>query len=150
MIRDKDKVTKLGDLMLGWTRVKSRRQPTFARSDAGDDLAYLAPEMIEGCEEGDARTDIYGIGATVYALLTGRPPFTGKSREDTIQKVRQTDPIKPVFYQPDVAEPFERTVLRMLGKQPADRHQDATELLADLQQTIAKQRTRVSSLRRTD
>jgi len=150
MVRDSDKVTKLGDLMLGWTLVKTRRQPTFPRLDGDDDLAYLSPEMIDASQDVDARTDIYGMGAIVYALLTGRAPFTGKSREDTVQKIREVAPIKPVFYQPDVADSFERTVLKMLNKNPADRHQDATELLADLQQTIVKQRTRVSSLRRTE
>jgi serine/threonine protein kinase len=147
LFRDQDKVTKIGDLMLGCALVKARRQPACLPSEAEEDLVYLAPEALEESQGSDVRTDIYGIGAAVYALLTGRPLFVGKSRDDAIHKIREIPPIKPVLYQPNVPDSFQQTLLKMLGKQPEDRHQSATELLADLQDTIAKHRSTVASLR---
>jgi serine/threonine-protein kinase len=100
-------------------------------------IAYMSPERTKENAQVDTRSDIYGLGATVYALLTGRPPFEGASLVDTITKIRSADPVKPTKYQLSIPGLFEGTVLRMIAKRPEDRFQSPRELLADLER-VAK------------
>jgi serine/threonine-protein kinase len=100
-------------------------------------LAYMAPERTREDAAVDTRSDIYGLGATVYALLTGRPPFEVPSMVEMIQLIRSAEPIKPKKYQLSIPDLFEGTVLRMLAKRPEDRFQTPTELLKDLER-VAK------------
>ncbi len=149
LMSEDGKPAKLGDLLFAFAQRK-RNQPIPPWSDRFDELGHLAPERIDGAEEADARTDIYGVGAVAYSLLTGKSPCAARSWDDTIQKVRQTPPIKPVFYQPNVPELLERAFLKMLAKQPAERYQNVAELLADLQEVRVRHATGVSSLRSVD
>jgi serine/threonine protein kinase len=97
----------------------------------------MAPERTRPSDPIDTRSDIYGLGATVYGLLTGRPPFEGSSMPDLITKIRQAEPVKPKKYQLSVPDIFEGAVLTMLAKRPEDRYQSPSELLAELER-IAK------------
>jgi len=81
----------------------------------------------------DCRSEIYGLGTTVYALLTGRPPFEGGSLPEIITQIRQVEPVKPKKYQLSIPDLFEGVVLRMLAKRPEDRFQTAADLLVDLE-----------------
>jgi serine/threonine protein kinase len=100
-------------------------------------LEYLSPEQTTGARPPDARTDIYGLGASLYALLTGRPPFEGRSLPETIQKIQLDEPVKPTEYHLSIPPLFEDIVLRMLAKRPEDRYPSAKPLLKDLAQ-VAK------------
>ena len=98
----------------------------------------MAPERTHGgAAEVDGRSDIYGLGATVYALLTGRPPFEGSSLLDTVQKIRTAEPAKPKKFQLSIPDLFEGVVMQMLAKRPQDRQPSATDLLTDLER-VAK------------
>jgi serine/threonine protein kinase len=98
----------------------------------------MSPERTKGTlTEIDGRSDVYSLGATVYALLTGRPPFIGDSLTDTVRKIRQADPEKPKKYQLSIPDQFEGVVLKMLAKRPEDRYQNAAELLKELER-VAK------------
>ncbi len=102
------------------------------------ELAYLAPERLGAEEERiDCRSDIYSLGATVYALLTGRPPFEGRSLPEMLMKVRDEAPEKPKKYQLSISDMFEGAILRMLEKRPEDRFQTPQALIMDLER-IAK------------
>ena len=92
-----------------------------------------APEGIDEREVFGVRADVYSLGATMYALLTGRPIFTGKTKEELAQKVRRTAPIEPILYQPSIPHAFQQIVLRMLSKQPRERFASAAELLPELE-----------------
>jgi serine/threonine protein kinase len=81
----------------------------------------------------DGRSDLYGLGATVYALVTGRPPFAGGSLPELITKIRNAEPEKPKKYQMAIPDLFQGTVLKLLAKRPEERFQSATELLRDLE-----------------
>jgi serine/threonine protein kinase len=97
------------------------------------DVAYMSPERTRGTDELDGRSDLYGLGATVYALLTGRPPFEGGALIEQVTRIRQTEPVKPTRYQMSIPHPFESAVLKLLAKRPEDRYQTAAALVKDLE-----------------
>ena len=74
----------------------------------------------------------YSLGATVYALLTGRPPFEGNSVPQLVSQIRSAEPIKPKQYHLSVADRFQDAVLTMLAKRPEDRYETPSKLLIDL------------------
>jgi serine/threonine protein kinase len=137
LVRASDKVTKLGDLMLAKALEGSLAQQITSPGELLGDVHYMSPERTRDTEQVDGRSDIYGLGATVYALLTGRPPFEGDNLPDTIGKIRRSEPVKPKKYQLSIPDLFEGTVLRMLAKRPEDRFQTAAALLTDLER-VAK------------
>jgi pSer/pThr/pTyr-binding forkhead associated (FHA) protein len=128
-----DQVTKLGDLMLAKALEGTLAEQITRQGQLVGDIAYMSPERTRG-NTGvvDCRSDIYSLGATVYALLTGRPPFEGDSLADSIQKIRQGDPVKPKKYQLAIPDAFEGSVLKMLAKRPGDRYQGARDLVTEL------------------
>ena len=86
------------------------------------------------------RADLYGLGATVYALIAGRPPFTAPSLPELITRIRNAEPDKPKKYQMGVHDMFQGVVMKLLAKRPEDRFQTATELLKDLDRVVKAQR----------
>ena len=134
-----DKVAKLGRLAdarpLAEAASKARARPLETLGQ----VAYRAPEQVRGDLYGDVRTDIYCLGATLYALLTGRPPFEGATPVDALAKVLQPDalPPRPREFQLVLPEAFEQIVMRMLAKRPDERYATATEVIADLEAIVA-------------
>jgi serine/threonine protein kinase len=129
--RHTDKVCLLGDLMLvkalEGTLAKQVTQP----GQLIGDVPYMSPERTRD-SGADCRSDIYGLGATLYALLTGRPPFESSSLPDLIRMVRECEPVKPKKYQLSIDDLFQDLVMRMTAKRPEDRQQTPRELLRDL------------------
>jgi serine/threonine protein kinase len=101
------------------------------------DLRFMPPEQTFGEVRLDTRSDIYSLGATLYAMLTGRPPLQGYSHTDTINQIRYGEPVKPKKYQLAIWEPFQDVVMAMMAKRPEDRFDTATGLLHQLEQ-VAK------------
>jgi serine/threonine protein kinase len=126
------KTVKLGDLMLAKALEGTLAKQITRPGEILGDVAYMSPERTRGMTEVDGRSDIYGLGATVYALLTGRPPFEGSSLIEKITKIRQTEPVKPTKYQLSIPHRFELCVMQMLAKRPEDRFQTASDLLKEL------------------
>ena len=94
---------------------------------------YMAPEQAAG-RRGQIRstTDIYALGAILYAMLTGRPPFQAASAVDTVLMVREQDPLPPRMLNPKADADLEMICLKCLQK-PADlRYATADELADDL------------------
>jgi serine/threonine protein kinase len=138
LVRSEDKVAKLGDLMLAKALDGVLAQQVTRPGALVGDVNYMSPERTRSSMEGvDGRSDIFSLGATVYALLTGRPPFADESLVETITKIRKADPEKPKKYQMSIPDLFEGTVLKMLAKRPEHRHQTAGELVKDLER-VAK------------
>jgi serine/threonine-protein kinase len=99
---------------------------------AGSPL-YMAPEQVMQSQALDRRTDIYGLGAVAYFLLTGRPPFLGQSAM-AVMVAHARDPVTPPSrIHPDVPPDLERVVLRCLAKSPDDRYPDTSSLADDLE-----------------
>jgi len=95
-------------------------------------VAYLAPERIEGKTE-DERVDLYALGAVLYELLTGHPPFTGASVGEIIQGHLHKQPSSLQEIIPDVPDDLERVVMKLLEKNPGHRYRSAKELLKGLE-----------------
>jgi serine/threonine protein kinase len=127
------KTVKLGDLMLAKALEGAMAQQITRPGELIGEVAYMAPERTRGTTDVDGRADLYGLGATVYALLAGRPPFEGASLVEKITKIRQSEPVKPTKYQMSIPTRFEAVVLRLLAKRPQDRYQTAEDLLKDLE-----------------
>jgi serine/threonine protein kinase len=130
--RKSDKLVKLGDLMLAKALegVLSRKVTQPGRLVG--DLPYLAPERTLDDAEPDTRSDLYGLGATVYALVAGRPPFEGKSLPELVLKIRDDAPAPPKKFQLALPDLFQDAVLKLLAKRPDDRYQTPEQLLRDL------------------
>lgn len=135
LIRTVDKVVKLGDMMLA--KALEGSQPSdLTEGDLLDQLHYASPERTFGIDV-DGRSDIYSLGATVYALMTGRPPVHGGgSHKQLIDNIRTEQPESPKRYQLSIPDEIERVVLKMLAKNPMERYQSATELLDDLNHIV--------------
>jgi serine/threonine-protein kinase len=134
LIRAEDKAAKLGDLMLAKALDGVLAQQVTRPGELVGDVNYMSPERTKSSMEGvDGRSDIFSLGSTVYALLTGRPPFADVSLVETITKIRKADPEKPKRFQMAIPDLFEGTVLRMLAKRQDDRYQSAADMLKDLE-----------------
>lgn len=134
MVRSSDKLAKLGDLMLAKALEGTLAEKITRPGEIVGELAYLSPEQTSGGQETDCRADIYSLGATAYAILTGRPPLEGNSPAETIKKIRDQRPDRPTKYHLSVPGQLDDIVMRMLEKRPADRYQTPTQLVRELEQ----------------
>ncbi|GAB2808361.1 hypothetical protein GCM10022221_02100 [Actinocorallia aurea] len=93
--------------------------------------AYMAPEQYRA-EEPDARTDLYAFGCTLYALLTGGPPFPGTSQHVLMNRHLNESPPSMRSRRPDIPRELDALVLRLLAKDPAGRAGSAAEIASAL------------------
>ncbi len=99
--------------------------------------AYMAPEQADGQAAAyDPRTDVYGLAATLYALLTARPPFEGPALQ-LVHAVLLRDPAPPSERVGRVPPALDTIVLKGMAKEPGDRYPSAEALAADLTRFLA-------------
>ena len=100
--------------------------------------AYMAPEQAQGRHDlVDEQTDVYGLGAILYEILTGRPPFIGPKTSEIIRKVCQEAPTPPRQIVAEVPASLEGVCLKALRKPSADRYATAAELAQEVQRYLA-------------
>jgi WD40 repeat protein/serine/threonine protein kinase len=100
--------------------------------------AYMAPEQAAGrLDLIDCRTDVYGLGAILYEILAGRPPFTGDDTQEVLRKARAEEPPQPDTVCPRVPPALAAVCLRALAREPADRYASAADLGREVQRWLA-------------
>jgi serine/threonine-protein kinase len=97
--------------------------------------AYMAPEQASGSAVSE-RTDVYGLGAVLYALLTGRAPFAGGSAQEVVLQVLEREPSPPGRLRAGVPRDLERICLKCLAKRPEERYAGAEALAEDLERFL--------------
>ena len=92
---------------------------------------YMSPEQVTG-QKVDGRSDIFSLGAVLYEMLTGRPPFDGEELTSVLYQVLNTAPPLPSSFNPELPRVFDRLLAKAMAKDPEKRYQSAMELAADL------------------
>ncbi|MDI6740567.1 MAG: serine/threonine-protein kinase, partial [Candidatus Edwardsbacteria bacterium] len=95
--------------------------------------AYLAPEQIRGQKAG-VRSDLYALGVILYEALTGTNPFAGANHSESIDRTLRFAPKNLSGADPEVPPGLAKIVLKLLAKDPANRHPSCADLMADLDQ----------------
>ncbi|WP_166830837.1 WD40 repeat domain-containing serine/threonine protein kinase [Thalassoroseus pseudoceratinae] len=105
-------------------------------------VSYISPEQASGDtakSELGPESDIYSLGAILYALLVGRPPFQSDSSLDTLLQVRYQEPISPRRFNKKIPPELETICLKCLEKSPQQRYQTADELEEDLARFLSSE-----------
>jgi len=102
---------------------------------------YTSPEQLRG-EEPTARSDVYSIGALLYHMLTGRPPFEGRDILEVVLAVDEGGPVPPVSINHDVPPAVNAIVMECLEREPRHRFAKAEELAGDLERFLHGRKVR--------
>jgi serine/threonine protein kinase len=141
LLVDRAGTVKVLDLGLACFRAEIRPVPEFARDEQVlGTAAYFAPEQAVNSQTVDGRADIYGLGCTLYYLLTGHPPFRG----ETPLELKQVAP-SILVDRPDAPAPLVAICTRMMEKRPEDRFQTACEVVTALGRWLAQERVMTHS-----
>lgn len=112
-----------------------RLQSPAGQTRTGDIMgtpSYMAPEQAAGKKDIGPAADIYALGAILYRLLTGRPPFQAETPLDTLVRVLEQEPLPLRALNKSLPRDLEAIVLKCLAKQPSERYGSAAELAEDL------------------
>jgi tetratricopeptide (TPR) repeat protein len=119
------------------------RDSGTATGDVLGTPAFMSPEQAAGRHDAvGPASDIYGLGATLYALLTGQPPSDGDSVAEVLRRVQRGDFPPPRELRPGTPRPLEAICLKAMAREPAARYATALEMAADLERWLADEPVR--------
>jgi PAS domain S-box-containing protein len=135
---------------ISWAAQQSQDAGLTVQGEIIGTPAYMAPEQAEGrLEQIDERTDVYGLGAMLYEILTGQPPFVGANTLEVLKNAMRGQPASPRELWADVPPALEEICLKAMARAPADRYARADEIAHTIQQWQEVQRRRAEdALRR--
>lgn len=133
MVRATDRKALLGDFSRARPIAGARVEPLPWPGQLVGDLTYLSPEQTQPGRVEDVRCDLYGLGATLYTLLAGRPPFEAGTIDKMVEKIRGDEPPRPKEFQLAIPEALEGMVMRLLAKRVDVRFQSAADALKELE-----------------
>lgn len=117
---------KLGDF--GLAKDLSRTQVTSEHSILGT-IDYMSPEQVNSSDSIDMRSDLYAIGAILYEMATGKPPFTNVSdTKSRFHHILNTKPPEPISINPSIDPMLDVVIMKLLEKNPFDRYQSGYDV----------------------
>jgi eukaryotic-like serine/threonine-protein kinase len=137
VLLSRDGVLKITDFGLA-KEVAGRTGSKSPSSNIMGTPSYMAPEQATGrSRDIGPATDVYGLGAILYELLTGRPPFHARTVQEILDQVRLNEPVAPSRRSPKVPRDLETICLNCLQKEPARRYPSALALAEDVSAFLA-------------
>lgn len=138
ILLDENRIPKVSDFGLAKRLLPDGGAELTEEGMAMGTPGYMAPEQASGrSHAAGPAADIYGLGAVLYELLTGRPPFTGLFSFDVLQQIVREDPILPHRLNRSISRDLETICMKCLEKEPQRRYSSATELAQDLERYLA-------------
>jgi serine/threonine-protein kinase len=121
----------------GLARLVETESTVTGTTDVLGTPSYMAPEQARGQKEQLTRaTDVYGLGAVFYQLLTGHPPFVGGTTYETIKLLLETEPRQPRLLKPKIDRDLATICMKCLEKDPQRRYSSALALAEDLERWL--------------
>lgn len=133
LIRRADGAALLNDLLLARSLDETASARLTQPGELLGAIPFQSPEQLGSGQPLDHRSDLYQLGATLYALLTGRPPLEGRTTAELIQRVPAEPPVPPSRIHLAVPALLEGVILRLLAKRPDDRYSSAAAVRKDLE-----------------
>ncbi len=127
-------VPKLTDF--GLAKLEDEQNAYSQTGDVVGTPGYMAPEQALGDDSVGAAADVYGLGAILYCMLSGRPPFMAAKASDTLIQLLSNDPIPVAKLQPSIPRDLETICMKCLEKEPTKRYGSAKLLHDELQRFI--------------
>jgi serine/threonine protein kinase len=137
LISKKDGVVKLADL--GLARMTS--DLAAIRSEQGRSVGtayYISPEQIRGVVDLDVRSDLYSLGATLYHMTTGRPPFVGESVREQLRAHLYEPLVPPHAVRSELSEAFSELLGYMMAKDRNQRYRQPADVAADMKSVLQR------------
>ena len=120
----------------GLAKFVERQQDLTLAGEVMGTPSYMSPEQALDPAHVKASADIYSLGATLYHVITGRPPFLSASLAETIRQICEVEPVPPWVLNPDIDRDLETICLKCLQKEPSKRYASAGALADDLQRYL--------------
>jgi len=137
IVNDDASVVKLSDFGIS-TVLARERTPSFSPDQLEGSLLYIAPEQTGRMNRTvDYRSDFYSLGATLYELFCGRPPFLTEDPMELVYSHIAQQPTPPCEINADVPANVSRLILKLMSKMAEERYQSVFGLIADLKRCLA-------------
>ena len=134
VLMTKDGIPKLSDF--GLAKLENEQNDYSRTGDIVGSPGYMAPEQARGDSDVGAPADVYGLGAILYCMLSGRPPFMAAKASDTLIQLLTKEPITVSQLQPGVPRDLETICMKCLEKSPEKRYASAASLMDDLRKFV--------------